>query len=230
MLVMVLVLGAVGSAGASVEEPEILDPCGVGAHSVDQQPLPWLDICAGWFDVEILDEVPELTVTLQVASDLGTRTDGTWRMGWRSGECGFQLERHDHGGGDVTDLGPKPAVELLVRCEPARRVDCDPPQLEDLGFFCVHIPEDQRFDVTDGYAEDGDRLTWRVRFDGELADYAHLHEPGAVLTATSAQTATNISGAMLSLNSCQRGADDPWRCRSQVGDWVPEGRDHVVTG
>ncbi|HVM28561.1 MAG TPA: hypothetical protein VM433_12950 [Mycobacteriales bacterium] len=231
LLIAGLLGGGLLAPATAQPEPEIADLCGLGAHTVDQQPLPWLDICGASFDVTRDGGVPVLRVELEVAADLALRADSSYGVSWRSENCGFAVERHDGGDGGLGSVAERrPVAQLAVSCEPNRAVPCDPEVLEDLGFFCVHIPPGQRFDVTEGYAEDGNRLSWTVRFDGRLAPWAPVHEPGAVLTRTSAITGANVAGSTLGSWSCQAPGGGPWRCRNSVGDWVPEGRDHVVAG
>lgn len=169
LLIAGLLGGGLLAPATAQPEPEIADPCGLGAHTVDQQPLPWLDICGASFDVTRDGGVPVLRVELEVAADLALRADSSYGVSWRSENCGFAVERHDGGDGGLGSAAERrPVAQLAVSCEPNRAVPCDPEVLEDLGFFCVHIPPGQRFDVTEGYAEDGNRPSKRTVHDSRL--------------------------------------------------------------
>jgi hypothetical protein len=225
-IAMVMVLGGPAGAGTG-QNPELEDECGVGTHMVDEQVAPWLDLCAGWFQTlsSSATGAPEIKITLEVADLAAERPRSQYWLSWSSGGCGFTVARLD--GGD--DLQPGDAVSRLsVQCAPARHVPCPTP-LEELGFVCSEQDDPLVFDVSDTFAQSGNRLSWTLRFAGKLAPYAKHHADGAVLRTGDAMTAVGVDGApLIGPGRCDKSNDDPWQCRNQVSDWIPEGRNYVV--
>ena len=224
VVAVLMMLGAPASAGTQ-ESPELSDTCGVGLHAAQEQVLPWLDLCAGWFESESASGVPEITVNLEVADLAANRTDSQYWGSWTAGGCDFTVIRSDGG----AQLAPSDAASILsVQCNTAREVPCETPWKE-LGFFCWEIDEPEQFDVSDTFSESGNTLSWTLRFEGDLAPYASAHSDGSVLTATSAMTAVGVNSVgIIGPNNCTRYGDEPWECSNQVSDWINEGRDYVV--
>lgn len=223
VVAVLMMLGAPASAGTQ-EDPELFDTCGVGSNTASEQMAPWLDLCRGWFESSSAD-VPEITVNLEVAGLAANRTDSQYWVSWATGGCGFTLTRFDGG----TELQPGEASSrLAVQCDPGREVPCETPWKE-LEFHCYEWDDAELYDVSDTFSESGNRLSWTVRFDGQLATYAESHATGSVLEVNDARTAVGLNSAPVTGHGrCTRSNDDPWDCTNQVSDWIPEGRDYVV--
>jgi hypothetical protein len=224
-IAMAMVLSGPAGAGTG-QNPELEDDCGVGTHVVSEQVAPWLDLCGGWFStVSKAGDTPVIKVSLEVANLLAQRADSQYWVSWRAGGCGFAVQRLDGG----TELAPGDAASrLIVNCDPGREVPCDTP-FKELDFTCWETDDPLLFDVSNSYSENGNRLSWTLRFDGKLAAYAKHHADGALLRSPWAMTAVGVNSApLIGPGRCEKQNDGPWRCSNQVSDWIPEGRDYVV--
>lgn len=219
---LMLVLGGPASAGTP-GDPELKDDCGVGTHVAQEQVPPWLDLCGGWFS----SPAPgELKVTVEVADLLQSRSDSQYWVSWTAGGCSFTVQRMDGG----AELAPGDAVSRLVaQCVPAREVECPPP-FKQLGYTCWQSDKEPVIiDVSHGYEEAGNRLSWTLRFEDDLARYAPHHADGAVLTSRGAMTSVGVNSAPFTgPGYCTRESGAGWECQNQVTDWIPGGRDYVV--
>lgn len=161
-----------------------------------------------------------------MADLLENRADSQYWVSWSSGGCSFTLQRMDGGAA----IAPGDAVSRLVaQCEPGREVECPPP-FKQLDFTCWQTDEDPVvIDVGDAYAQSGNRLSWTLQFDGDLAPYAAQHSAGAVLRRTDAMTSVGVNSApLIGPGHCTSRDGTEWDCQNQVTDWIPEGRDYVV--
>ena len=198
----------------------------MGTHVVNEQVAPWLDLCGGWFStLSTASDTPEIKVSLEVADLLADRTDSQYRVSWHAGGCSFDLVRFDGG----QQLQPSdPVSQLHVQCDRGREVPCPTP-LKELGFHCSESDDPVLYDVSNSFAEAGNRLSWTLRFDGQLAKYAHAHRAGDVLKVGDAMTTIGVNSApLIGPGRCEQSNDDPWQCSNQVTDWIPEGRNYVV--
>ena len=223
-IVMALVVGTPAAAGTGAD-PELKDPCGVGTHVAQEQVAPWLDLCGAWFSSP---SPGVLKVTVEVADLLQSRADSQYWVSWSAGGCAFTVQQMDGG----TDLTPGDQVSRLVtQCDPGHEVECPPPW-KQLNYTCWETDEPPVvLDVSDTHSESGNRLSWTLPFDGDLAPYAAHHSLGAVLRSPGAMTSVGVNATpVIGPGYCTRGAGEEWSCQNQVTDWIPGGRDYVVGG
>jgi hypothetical protein len=183
VVVLALAVASAPAAASAPDKPQFRDRCGEFGNTADfRATQPWLDICEGWFETlsaADVEAVPEVRVSLQLASDVQPRTPAFYTVVWAVGDRVYQVARDDL-------LGLDGEVWLHVVCEPFEGWDC---AVADL--LCEDPRDSVRVQLGDGaWTEDGDTVSWMLRFDGDLAAFADDHRHGTRLDVRTALTAT----------------------------------------
>jgi hypothetical protein len=216
---------AVPASAGTAADPELRDRCG-GTVGDDGQYVyaihESIDLCAVWFEtLSDAEATPELRITIQVAGPIADRPPSMLLADWASGDCNFTVIVDDSTSASISEglqvgCGEAPPFECTVP-EPVS-IGCDTPD----GYY-------RYFDLGDGaIVENGDTLQFTVKFDGELAEFAGLHEHDDLLTGLQSLTAITAGPVYGYTFGCTAGLGQYDRCDEVNGDAVWSGRDYTV--
>lgn len=220
LFVMLCALGAVAMAPASTDG-SVTSSTVVGEERCDGTDLVagQHDACSWTMTTTTADgQPPVLEVRLTTAGNGDEFADGALVV-WSSGDCAFYLD-HDSGIG-IDEVAPA-GTQLRVGCGESTTT-C----IEAAGntLRCETTYQDEsHVDLDRGVLQDRD-LVWTLAFEGELADWAPLHDRGSVLAAGTAAVGPRAPGTeTFAAGIC--GVDVP--CFDFGGDFIYGQRPHPV--
>ena len=211
VLAIVTILGV---TPAAADEPDLVDECGITERS-DRTALPWQDICAATFATEVTghgegqDDTVTVTVTIVLDGEVDLRTPTEYQAIFSDGDCDFWLMHTDD------DALAAASDRVQVRCGPAESVPCDPPILEDLGFFCFTLPDPTYHDI--GFSAEGRVVTLTFSTDGDAAGLP-LSEGDVIDYFAVATTQQLVAGEGMWDSQCRVKDGAGSECESRFGD------------
>ena len=220
--VLVVSLVALVGATATTGPQAVTSSTVVGEESCDGSDLVAAehDACAWTMTTTTEAGAPPVLEVRVTTADSGDEVADGAVVVWSSGDCAFHLD-HDSGTG-VDQLAP-PETLLHVGCGEAER-HCTVDVLGQTG-DCEWVHEEETQVTLDLGARDGTDLVWTLTFDGDLSEWAGLHDRGSVLVGGTTSVGPRAPGAYPFAGfTC--GTDTP--CVDFGGDFIFGTREHVV--